>query len=201
MDGILIINKQKGFTSHDVVNIIRKTLNIKKVGHAGTLDPNATGVLPILIGQGTKLSKYLIEHNKEYIATIKLGEETKTGDLEGEIIGKDKDILDILKSLDKQQLNYILTSFKGTQDQIPPKYSAIKINGKKAYEYARKGQEVELKSRKITIYDIKLIDFQGDEIVFKVECSKGTYIRSLCEDISKKLRYYRIYERINKNKD
>lgn len=126
MDGLILINKQKGFTSHDVVNVIRKKLNTKKVGHTGTLDPNATGVLPILIGKGTKISKYLMEHDKTYIATLKLGEKTDTGDSEGQVIEEKS----IPKDLRKEDINDVLQSFLGKQKQLPPMYSAIKINGK-----------------------------------------------------------------------
>lgn len=181
MDGILIINKPKGYTSHDVVNILRKELNTKKVGHTGTLDPNATGVLPVLIGQATKLSKYLIEHDKTYIAELKLGKKSSTGDIEGEIVETKK-----IPSLNKDQIEEVLRSFLGKQMQTPPIYSSIKINGKKAYEYARAGERIEIPPREIEIFNIKLIDFGEDTIRFEVSCSKGTYIRVLCEDISQK---------------
>lgn len=182
MNGILIINKPKGYTSHDIVNILRKELNTKKVGHTGTLDPNATGVLPILIGQATKISKYLIEHNKTYIAELKLGEKSTTGDTEGEIIEKRT-----VPHLNQKQVEDTLQSFLGKQLQTPPVYSSIKINGKKAYEYARNGEYVEIPAREIDIIDISLIKFENDTITYKVKCSKGTYIRVLCEDIAKKL--------------
>ena len=182
MNGVLIINKPKGYTSHDVVNVIRKKLDIKKVGHTGTLDPNATGVLPILIGQATKISKYLIEHDKTYVAEIKLGEKSSTGDLEGEIVEKCE-----VPSLDKKEIINVLNSFLGKQSQIPPVYSAIKVNGKKAYEYARSNKSIELQPRKIEIYQIELIEFKENLIKFQVSCSKGTYIRVLCEDIANKL--------------
>ena len=183
MDGVLIINKPKGFTSHDVVNVLRKALNTKKIGHTGTLDPNATGVLPILIGTATKISKYLIEHDKTYIATISLGEKTDTGDSEGNIIEKDLNF----QNISCKQIRDVLKTFIGKQKQIPPMYSAIKINGKKAYEYARHGQAVQLEPRNIEIYSINLIKLEDKEITFEVSCSKGTYIRTLCEDIAKKL--------------
>lgn len=182
MNGVIVIDKPKGYTSHDVVNVIRKELNIKKVGHTGTLDPNATGVLPILIGDATKISKYLIEHNKTYIAEIKLGEATDTGDSEGKII-ETKDV----PELNKNKISEILKNFEGKQKQVPPMYSAIKINGKKAYEYAREGKVAELKEREIEILGIKLIEYRKNTITFEVSCSKGTYIRVLCEDIAKKL--------------
>lgn len=183
MDGVIIINKQKNFTSHDVVNVIRKKLNIKKVGHTGTLDPNATGVLPILVGKATKISKYLIEHDKTYIATIKLGEKTDTGDSEGQVIEEKL----VPTDLKKEDINNALQSFLGKQKQVPPMYSAIKINGKKLYEYAREGKEVNLEAREIEIYKIQLLEYKNSKIKFEVECSKGTYIRTLCEDIAKKL--------------
>lgn len=182
MDGVLIINKPKGYTSHDIVNIIRKELHIKKVGHTGTLDPNATGVLPILIGNATKISKYLIEHDKTYIAEIKLGEKTTTGDSEGEIIET--------RNVEKNQpekIQEVLTKFLGKQKQTPPKFSAIKINGKKAYEYARTGQDIKLEQREIEIFSINLLSYENNNIKFKVKCSKGTYIRTLCEDIAETL--------------
>lgn len=183
MDGVIIINKQKDFTSHDVVNVIRKKLNTKKVGHTGTLDPNATGVLPILVGKATKISKYLIEHDKTYIATIKLGEKTDTGDNEGQVIEEKL----VPADLKKEDINNVLQSFLGKQKQVPPMYSAIKINGKKLYEYAREGKEVKLEAREIEIYKIQLLEYKNSKIKFEVECSKGTYIRTLCEDIAKKL--------------
>lgn len=195
MDGVLIINKPKGFSSHDVVNVARKALNTRKIGHTGTLDPNATGVLPILVGTATKISKYLIEHDKTYIATIKLGEKTDTGDIEGNIIGQDENC----PYFSYEEVRDVLKTFLGKQKQIPPIYSAIKVNGKKAYEYARSGQAVELEARDIEIYKIELINVQEKEITFEVSCSKGTYIRTLCEDIAKKMRNNWVYERTYKN--
>lgn len=182
MNGVLIVDKPQGYTSHDIVNIIRKSLNIKKVGHTGTLDPNATGVLPILIGDATKISKYLIEHDKSYVAELKLGKRTTTGDNEGEIVEEK-----VVPQLSKDYIETVLQTFIGKQTQTPPIYSSIKVNGKKAYEYARQGKKIELNSRKIEIYNIKQISFENNTITFKVSCSKGTYIRVLCEDIAKKL--------------
>ena len=183
LDGIIILNKQKGCTSHDVVAKTKKLLK-EKVGHTGTLDPNATGVLPLLVGQGTKLSKYIIEHDKEYIATLKLGEKRDTADSEGAIIEERQIDYSVLQ---KENVEKILQSFIGKQEQIPPMYSAIKINGKKLDEYARKNEKIELEPRHIEIYKMDLIDIIKDTIIFKVQCSKGTYIRSLCEDIAKRL--------------
>ena len=184
MQGILIINKPEGFTSQDVVSKVKKILNIKKAGHTGTLDPMATGVLPVLLGEYTKLSKYLIEHDKTYVAKLKLGIKTSTGDVEGEVIDTkeyDKNILD------KGNVEKVLNSFIGKQKQIPPMYSAIKVNGKKLYEYARSGQDVQIEPRTIELYDVKLLNIYDDEIEFEVSCSKGTYIRVVCEDIAKAL--------------
>lgn len=183
MDGIIVINKPKGCTSHDIVYKVKKILK-EKVGHTGTLDPNATGVLPLLIGEGTKLSKYLIEHDKIYKATIFLGKETTTLDVEGEVI-KEKEV--DFKKLTFENVNEVLNSFLGKQEQIPPIYSAIKVNGKKLYDYARNGQEVEIKPRIIEIYDIKLDSIDENRITYTVKCSKGTYIRTLCKDIAGKL--------------
>lgn len=183
MDGIIVINKEKEYTSHDVVAKLKKKLNISKVGHTGTLDPNATGVLPILIGKGTKFSKYLINHDKIYEVELELGKKTDTADIEGKVIEE--------KNVDekyiKENLLQVLESFIGKQEQIPPMYSAIKKNGKKLYEYARAGEKVEIEPRKIEIYKIDLNKYDKNIITFVVSCSKGTYIRSLCEDIAKKL--------------
>lgn len=185
MDGIIIINKEKNYTSNDVVNIVKK-ITKSKVGHTGTLDPNATGVLPLLIGNATKISKYLINHDKEYEVVLQLGVRTETADVEGKVI-EEKEVT--AEMLNKDNIEEKLQQFIGKQEQIPPIYSAIKVNGKKLYEYARKGQEVELRPRQIEIYSIQLVGINEKEkqISFKVKCSKGTYIRSLCEDISKKL--------------
>ncbi len=198
MDGIIIINKEKDWTSNDIVQKLKGIFK-KKVGHTGTLDPQATGVLPILVGKGTSLSKYLINHDKEYIATIKLGKKTSTGDGEGEVI-EEKPINE--KYLEEDYIKKILEKFKGKQSQIPPMYSAIKVNGKKLYEYARKGKQIELKPREIEIYNIELIEISKDtkEIVYKVWCSKGTYIRSLCEDISKKLETVGFMKELNRTR-
>lgn len=185
MDGILIINKPKGRTSHDIVAKVKKMVG-SKVGHTGTLDPNATGVLPLLIGKGTLCSQYLMEHDKIYEVVLKLGIKTDTADAEGNVI-EEKETQSI--NLEEQNVTQILKSFLGKQEQIPPMYSAIKVNGKKLYEYARKGQEVEINSRQIEIYkcELKEINIEEKEIYFEVHCSKGTYIRSLCEDIAQKL--------------
>ncbi len=183
MDGIIVINKEKGYTSHDVVAKLKKKLNISKVGHTGTLDPNATGVLPILIGKGTKFSKYLINHDKTYEVELELGTKTETADIEGKILEEK----DVDEEYVKGNLLQVLESFKGKQKQVPPIYSAIKKNGKKLYEYARAGEKVEIETREIEIYKINLLKYEEKKVKFTVSCSKGTYIRSLCEDIASKL--------------
>lgn len=185
MDGVILIDKEKKYTSNDVVQKVKRILNTK-VGHTGTLDPNATGVLPLLLGNATKLSKYLINHDKEYEATIQLGEKTTTADSEGDVICK----LDVNSNLlNPSYIKSILDTFIGKQEQIPPMYSAIKVNGKKLYNYAREGKKVELEPRKIEIYSIDIlnVDTINKTLKFNVKCSKGTYIRSLCEDIAEKL--------------
>ena len=183
MDGVILINKEKSFTSHDVVSIVKK-ITKSKVGHTGTLDPNATGVLPLLLGEGTKISKYLINHNKEYEAVIQLGKKTTTADVEGDIV-EEKDVPNTVY----EKCEVVLKSFIGKQKQVPPIYSAIKVNGKKLYDYARAGKSIEIAPRDIEIYDIDIIkvDQKNKQISFRVRCSKGTYIRSLCEDIAVKL--------------
>lgn len=183
MDGIILVNKEKDFTSHDVVSIVKK-ITESKVGHTGTLDPNATGVLPLLIGNATKISKYLINHDKEYEAVIQLGKKTTTADIEGEVI-EEKEVPEKIYI----ECENILKSFIGKQKQTPPAYSAIKVNGKKLYSYAREGKKIEIEPRNIEIYNIELMNINKEEkqISFRVSCSKGTYIRSLCEDIADKL--------------
>lgn len=185
MNGILLINKEKEYTSHDVVAIIKKITG-EKVGHTGTLDPNATGVLPLLIGKATQISKYLINHDKTYIATLKLGIKTDTADGEGKVL-EEVDVKSL--NISKKDIEKVLKDIIGKQEQLPPMYSAIKINGKKLYEYARKGQSVDLKSRTIEIYDTKLLEFNNKEleIIFEISCSKGTYIRTVCESVAEKL--------------
>ena len=179
---IFIINKPKGFTSQDVVGKFKKIMQVKKAGHTGTLDPLATGVLPILSGNTTKLSKYLIEHDKTYIATLQLGAKSSTGDLEGDIVEQKEVNMN-------QDFISIIKCFEGKIEQTPPMYSAIKVNGKKLYEYARENKQIDIPKRIVTIYQIEIlkVDEQEKRIVFKVSCSSGTYIRTLCEDISFKL--------------
>ena len=181
MNGILVVNKEPNMTSRDVVNILTKFFNTKKIGHTGTLDPIAEGVLVICLGKYTKLCDLLTSKYKEYIATIKLGIKTDTSDITGTVI-EEKDF-----NITKEQIIEVLNSFKGESLQQVPIYSAVKVRGKKLYEYAREGKEVELPTRNINITNIELISFNNDEIVFKTTVSKGTYIRSLIEDICTKL--------------
>lgn len=180
--GFLNINKPKGMTSFDVISKLRKILNIKQIGHAGTLDPFATGVLPIAIGKATKILEFL-PSDKKYIATVQFGKNTTTYDLEGEIT----DIFD--KKVSKAEILEALKNFEGEILQIPPIYSAIKKEGKKLYEYAREGKTIEITPRKITIHKINLIDFDENSQQGKilVECSGGTYIRSIAYDLGKSL--------------
>jgi len=186
MNGILIIDKPKGITSRDVVNCVVKKFNTKKVGHTGTLDPIATGVLVVCVGSATKLVDELTSDDKEYIASVELGTLTETLDTEGVILKEEN----CIKT--KKEINKVLNSFKGKYMQEVPIYSAVKINGKKLYEYAREGIEVDLPKREVEISEIELfgdIEYKDDKTMFKFKCSvsKGTYIRSLIRDISLKL--------------
>lgn len=183
MNGIILIDKPKEYTSHDVVAIVKK-ITKEKVGHTGTLDPNATGVLPLLVGKATLVSKYLINHDKTYIATLKLGIKTDTADIEGNVIEK-KEVPQLSEKIVVQALETMI----GKQTQVPPMYSAIKVNGKKLYEYAREGKTIDIKGRDIEIYNMNLLELnvRDAEIVFEISCSKGTYIRTVCEDLAKKL--------------
>lgn len=181
MDGVIVVNKPKGITSRDVVNKVCKIFNTKKVGHTGTLDPIATGVLVICVGRATKLVEVITCNDKEYVAEVKLGVLTDTLDTDGNII-KEESV-----SITKEELIEVLNSFKKEYDQRVPIYSAVKINGKKLYEYAREGIDITLPSRKVAIKEIKLLEFNEDSYKFEVLVSKGTYIRSLIKDINDKL--------------
>lgn len=182
MNGILLINKPAGMTSHDVVNIARKSLHTKKVGHCGTLDPDATGVLVLCIGKATRALQFLTSEQKEYIATLTLGTSTDTYDSSGVVL-EEKEFQGV------DDVEKVLKSFLGKQKQLPPIYSAIKVNGKKLYEYARHNEKVDIQPRDIEILEIELLKQLDNHIQFRVLCSKGTYIRSLCVDIAKKLGY------------
>ncbi len=184
MNGVINIYKEKGYTSHDVVAIVKGIVGrCNKVGHTGTLDPDATGVLPICIGKATKLSDRIMSGTKEYIATLKLGITTDTQDISGNVLSTsevDVSIEDVVNTI---------REYIGEYEQLPPMYSAIKVNGKKLYELAREGKEVERKKRTINIFDIEIIDknIEDNEFKIRVHCSKGTYIRTLCHDIGQSL--------------
>ena len=182
MNGVIILNKPANITSRDVINQLTKILNTKKIGHTGTLDPIATGVLVICIGKYTKLCEVLTSTYKEYIATIKLGLKTDTLDITGNILNKEE-----IPNLSEIQIINVLESFLGKSIQTTPIYSAVKINGKKLYEYAREGKEIELPKREIDIQKIELLSYKKNEITFKTTVSKGTYIRALIDDICTKL--------------
>lgn len=185
IDGLLIFDKEQGITSHDLVYKVRRKLGIKKVGHTGTLDPMATGVLVISIGKATKTSEYIISSDKEYEAKIKLGVLTDTYDITGEILKEER------VTFTQDEIINALKHFIGKMTQKPPIYSALKVKGKKLYEYAREGKDVEIKKRNIEIYENELLDFNGsDEFLIRVKVSKGTYIRSLANDIGEFLGTY-----------
>lgn len=183
MNGLLLVDKGKGFTSFDVVAITRKLTSQKKIGHTGTLDPNATGVLPLLLGNATKAQDIIPNHDKEYVAGFKLGLTSDTLDIWGEIKSEVKSEVTL------SELEKVLKHFWGEIEQIPPMYSAVSVDGKRLYDLARKGIEVERKPRKITVYELELLDFDENNQsgVLKVFCSKGTYIRTLIDDIGNEL--------------
>lgn len=180
--GVLNIYKPKGYTSHDIVNKVRRIAGMKKVGHTGTLDPMAEGVLPVCLGKATRIAEYLTGEEKEYIAEVTLGAETDTLDAEGEIIRECS-----VPEISEDMLQEVLKTFVGDLVQIPPMYSAIKRDGKPLYKYAREGLDFELPGRDISIYYIDLIFFEGEKLKIRVGCSKGTYIRSLARDLGVKL--------------
>lgn len=181
MDGIINVLKPPGMSSHDVVYFIRRKMKIKKVGHTGTLDPNAAGVLPICIGQATKVSNYLLEDTKAYRAELTLGITTDTQDFYGAILSENP------VECSEDEIREAMLSFMGEYNQLPPMYSALKVKGKKLYDYARQGIEIERESRRINIFNIDIICIKNHKVIFDVECSKGTYIRTLCHDIGTKL--------------
>lgn len=182
IDGIINVRKEKGFTSHDVVAKLRGITRQKKIGHTGTLDPDATGVLPVCFGKATKLCDMLTEKEKAYEAVLLLGKTTDTQDISGEVKKECS-----VEGITQDQVRETILSFVGEYDQIPPMYSALKVNGKKLYELAREGVEIERKPRKIQIYRIEIREINLPEVRFEVWCSKGTYIRTLCNDIGEKL--------------
>lgn len=188
-NGMINIYKEKGFTSHDVVAKLRGILKQKKIGHTGTLDPDATGVLPVCLGSGTKLCDLLTDKDKTYKAEFILGKKTDTQDIWGKVL-EEIDIEEKRNGLTDDVIREAVLSFVGEYDQIPPMYSALKVNGKKLYEYARQGIEIEREPRRIKIYSIEDIQIKYPYISMKVSCSKGTYIRTLCEDIGNHLGTY-----------
>lgn len=181
MDGFINVYKEKGQTSHDVVNKVRKIFATRKVGHTGTLDPNATGVLPIAVNNATKVIEYMEHDDKTYVAELILGIVTDTEDIWGNILEEN------FVNVTKDEIEDVIKSFIGKQKQVPPMYSALKVNGKKLYELAREGKVIERETREIEIFSIEEIEIIENKISFKVHCSKGTYIRTLCKDIGKKL--------------
>jgi len=181
--GYISVIKPKGWSSNQLLSKLKWLLQIKKAGHGGTLDPFATGIVPIFFGEATKFSNRILESNKEYIAELKLGFESSTGDTEGELLKDDS----FNEAKLPRNLENILNEFLGIQTQTPPKYSALKYNGKPYYEYARAGIEIPIKTREIEIFSIGLVNYMNQQITFKVSCSKGTYIRTLGEDIAKKI--------------
>ena len=181
INGVINVYKEKGFTSHDVVAKLRGIVKQKKIGHTGTLDPDATGVLPVCLGNATKLCDMLTDKSKEYVTTMRLGFCTDTQDISGDVLFT-KDV-----SVSEEEVKEAVLSFIGKYDQIPPMYSALKVNGKKLYELAREGVEIERKARSIEILEIEIMDISLPDITMRVHCSKGTYIRTLCHDIGEKL--------------
>lgn len=194
MNGFILVNKKKDMTSRDVVNILTKILKTKKIGHTGTLDPFAEGILLIAVNKGLKVVKLLNYKDKEYIAKVRLGIKTDTLDITGNILEEKKE------ELNKEELLEVLKSFIGDYSYEVPIYSAIKVNGKKLYEYARNNQKVELPIKDSYIYDIKLIDFKDNSFTFSVKVSNGTYIRALVRDISKKLNKLMTLEELTRTK-
>ena len=181
MDGIIIIDKPATWTSQDVVSKLRGVLHTKRIGHGGTLDPMATGVLPVFVGRGTRGVEFFEHAEKTYEATLKLGVTTDTEDIFGTVLTENP------VSVTREKLEETLNAFRGEIFQVPPMYSALKVGGQKLCDLARKGKEVERKPRKITIFSLDLLDFSGDTATFRVHCSKGTYIRTLCKDIGESL--------------
>ncbi|MDF2891434.1 MAG: truB [Clostridia bacterium] len=183
MNGIINVLKPPGMTSHDIIYFIRKRLKMKKVGHTGTLDPEAAGVLPVCVGKATKAVQFITDKRKRYRTTIKFGVQTETYDKYGVVYESVE-----VNGIDLVKLENALQDFRGIIKQTPPIYSAIKLAGKKLYQYALEGEEVEIQSREVEIYSIEIVDYNNkDEVVLDIECSKGTYIRSICFDLGRKM--------------
>lgn len=194
MNGILILNKENGTTSAEELNKVKRILGIKGIGHTGTLDPMATGVLVVLLGKFTKLSDVITSLTKEYIATVKIGIKTDTLDITGNVLEEKKEVLE------KDKLLNIINSFKKTYEQEVPSYSSVRINGKHLYEYAREGIKVKLPKREVTIHEIELLEIKEDEFTFRCLVSKGTYIRSLIRDICDELGVIGTMSALNRTK-
>ena len=195
INGIVNIYKEKGYTSHDVVAVLRKVVGQKKIGHTGTLDPDATGVLPVCLGRATKVCELLTDHDKTYEALLLLGKTTDTQDISGEVL-EEKDPA----HLTEEEVRSCIESFIGAYDQVPPMYSALKVNGKKLYELAREGKTVERKSRRVQIHGIRILEMNLPHVRMEVDCSKGTYIRTLCHDIGEKLQVGGCMEELERTK-
>lgn len=195
INGIVNIYKEEGYTSHDVVAVLRKVVGQKKIGHTGTLDPDATGVLPVCLGRATKVCELLTDHDKTYEALLLLGKTTDTQDISGEAL-EERDP----GNLTEEEVRSCIESFIGEYDQIPPMYSALKVNGKKLYELAREGKTVERKSRKVQIHGIRILEMNLPHVRMEVDCSKGTYIRTLCHDIGEKLQVGGCMEELERTK-
>ena len=180
-NGILNVYKEAGFTSHDVVAKLRGILKQKKIGHTGTLDPDAVGVLPVCLGVGTKLCEFLTDKTKEYVAVLQLGVKTDTQDLSGRVL--ETHPVDVTE----EQIREAATAFIGEIQQVPPMYSALKVDGRRLYELAREGKEVEIKARPVVIYEIEIQEINLPYVTMRVKCGKGTYIRTLCQDMGEKL--------------
>lgn len=182
MDGVIVIRKEKGFTSHDVVAKLRGILHMKKIGHTGTLDPDAEGVLPVALGKATRLVDMITDKEKTYEAVMRLGVVTDTQDMSGTVLSQTAEL-----HVTEEELRAVIESFVGDYMQVPPMYSALKVNGKKLYELAREGKTVERKPRPVHFYEIEIFEIDLPLVRFRVTCSKGTYIRTLCHDIGEKL--------------
>lgn len=183
LNGVINLYKEKGFTSHDAIAVLRGVLQVKKIGHTGTLDPDATGVLPVCVGKATKVAQMIMGSDKEYVAELAFGSETDTQDASGRVLRT------FDYTYDPEQVARVTASFQGDYDQVPPMYSALKVGGMKLYELAREGVEVERQARRVRIEEIRLLEQSAAGARLRVRCSKGTYIRTLCEDIGRRLGY------------
>lgn len=181
-DGVLIAHKEAGWTSHDVVAKLRRLLGESKVGHAGTLDPSATGVLPILVGRATRIAEYLIDWDKEYRAVLRIGETTDTQDASGQVLTKTDPC-----RVNEAAIHAVVAKFRGLQRQLPPMYSAVKIGGQPLYKAARAGKTIDRVERSVTIHELEVLNIEGCDVTLRVVCSKGTYVRTLCADIGQAL--------------